>query len=334
MAADFGIRDIITPDYLKNTTLVGIDLTDDSGNAFPDELFKNAIDGAINGIESELGIVIDHQDVTERQDAQSDSRRAWWPMSLDLRPLKSVDNLEISYGNYPTTAVPLSWVNINSEATAQIALIPTGETLGTFSFNNSIPLLIDPITNYNYYRYVPSYFKVKYSAGFNFRKGSASIPAGETTLEIDLDETLIDIPNFTFTITDDGHNVAPVVATTAKAIATGQGKTTFTIKLNQAGVDGPVLVDWQVHTVPAILIQLITQTAAMIPLDIAGNLIAGAGIATQNLSVDGLTQEINTTASATNSGYGATILSYRRQIRELIVGLKKKYVAVGFGTLA
>ena len=334
MAADFSIRDIITVDLLKNTSLVGIDLTTDNGDQFPDELFTTAINGAINLVESELGIVFDHQDCVEKQDAASDQRRAWWPMTLDQRPLKKVDEIKITYGNYPETSVPLAWVNVTSDSSAQIALIPTSETLGAFNFNNSIPLLIDPITNYAYYRYVPSYFKLSYQAGFNFRSGTATIPVGETELTIDLNEPLIDTPNFTFTITDDGRNVVPLIATSARATATGVGKTSFKIKLNQAGVDGPVILNWKVHTVPEMIIKIICQIAALLPLDIAGNLIAGAGIASQILSVDGLMQEIHTTASATSSGYGSTVFSYQKQIKNAMETLRKKYSTVGFGTLA
>jgi len=334
MAADFSIRDIITVDFLKNTALVGIDLTADDGSDFPDDLFEASINSAINTVESELGIIINHQDCVERQDAASDQRRAWWGMTLDQRPLKKIDEIKITYGNYPEVSVPLAWTNILSDASAQIALIPTSDTLGAFNFNNSIPLMIDPITNYSYYRYVPAYFKLAYQAGFNFRSGTASIPIGETELVVDLGETLIDTPNFTFVITDDGRDAVPAVATSAKAIATGIGKTSFKIKLNQAGVNGPVLLNWQVHTVPQSLIKTISQVAALLPLDIAGNLIAGAGIARQSISVDGLSQEIATTASATSSGFGATILSYQKQIKDTMEALKKKYSTVGFGTLA
>jgi len=334
MSADFGIRDIITIDYLKNTTSLGVDLTLDNGDPFPDEMYLLAIDGAINMIESELNIVIDEQTVkSEKHDAASDNRRAWWPMDLDLAPLKKVTDIKITYGQYTPTQIPLSWVNITSEIQSSIALVPTSETLGTFSFNNSIPLLIDPITNYSYYRRVPAYFNLSYKAGFNFRKGTATIPAGQTELLIELGETLIDKPNFTFTVTDDGRIASPATPTTARAIDTGVNNDTFTIKLNQAGVDGPVIVDWEVHTVPLNLIRAVCYVAGCLPLDIAGDLIAGAGIAQQSLSVDGLTQQINTTASATNAGYGARILSYKRQINDMMKALRQKFNRIKFGVL-
>jgi len=334
MAADFGIRDIITVDFLKKTTALGVDLTLDNGDPFPEEMYLISIDGAINMIETELGIIIDHQDIlTERHDAASDNKRAWWPMTLDFMPLKKVEEISISYGNYPKATIPLSWVNITSEVISSIALIPTAESMGAFTFNNSIPLLIDPITNYSYYRRVPAYFNLKYQAGFNFREGVATIPVGVTEFDIELDETLIDTPNFTFTIDDDGRDIAPTKATTARAINTGVSRTGFTIKLNQAGVDSPVIVSWRVHTVPMAMIKAISYIAAMLPLDISGDLIAGAGIAQFGIAVDGLEQNIATTASATNAGYGARILDYKRQFNDMMDALRQKFARNGLAVL-
>jgi len=334
MAADFGIRDIITIDYLKKTTALGVDLTLDNGDPFPDEMYLMAIDGAINMIETELGIVIDHQDIkSERHDAASDNRRAWWPMTLDQMPLKKVNSIQISYGNYPPASIPISWVNITSEVISSIALIPTAESMGAFTFNNSIPLLIDPISNYTYYRRVPGYFDLSYQAGFNFRKGTATIPVGETELRIDLNETFVDMPNFKFTITDDGRVASPAKATTARAISTGISNDGFTIKLSQPGVDGPVIIDWEVHTVPMVMLKAISYIAGMLPLDIAGDLIAGAGIAQFSIGVDGLEQQIATTASATNAGYGARILDYKRQFNDMMDALRQKYARNGLAVL-
>jgi hypothetical protein len=64
------------------------------------------------------------------------------------------------------------------------------------------------------------------------------------------------------------------------------------------------------------------------PLNIAGDLIAGAGIATKSLSMDGLSQSISTTASATNAGYGARILQYNKHIEESMKTLKAYYTGI------
>lgn len=66
--------------------------------------------------------------------------------------------------------------------------------------------------------------------------------------------------------------------------------------------------------IPADLLEIIGMKAAMGPLNLAGDLIAGAGIASKSLSIDGLSQSIGTTSSATNSGYGARILQYQKHI--------------------
>tara|TARA_Y100000296_G_scaffold69136_1_gene82761 strand:- start:531 stop:1865 length:1335 start_codon:yes stop_codon:yes gene_type:complete len=60
-------------------------------------------------------------------------------------------------------------------------------------------------------------------------------------------------------------------------------------------------------------------------LNIAGDLIAGAGIATKSVSVPGLNQNIGTTSSATNSGYGARIIEYQKELKEMLPNLRRFY---------
>jgi hypothetical protein len=70
--------------------------------------------------------------------------------------------------------------------------------------------------------------------------------------------------------------------------------------------------------VPPDILELIGMKAAMGPLNIAGDLIVGAGIASKSLSIDGLSQSIGTTSSATNAGYGARIIQYEKTIKQLL----------------
>ena len=70
--------------------------------------------------------------------------------------------------------------------------------------------------------------------------------------------------------------------------------------------------------------------AALLPLDTAGDLIAGAGIATKSVSIDGLSTSIGTTSSATNAGYGARILSYQKQMAMTMASLRRKYAVREF----
>lgn len=320
-----GIRDILTVDYLKNTLLVGVNLLDDAGNPYPDELFDNAIEQAISLIEEELQIVIDpHTTKGERHDAISQNRRSWWGTTLDRRPLQKVDKLSISYGNYPETSVPLEWVNITSEVGGSVHLIPTSATLGSFSFNNSIPLLIDPISNFAYHERVPAYFKYDYTSGFNFIEGTITVPVNTNeVLDIPIPEKLVDKPNFIFTVVDDGNG--NVGGTSLKVKAFNIGDDSFSINFATTPLLNDATISYKLYTCPNLLLKCISYIAAILPLDTAGDLIAGAGIGSFSIGVDGLSQTVNTTSSATNAGYGAKIISYKEQLKSAMKILKSKY---------
>jgi hypothetical protein len=74
--------------------------------------------------------------------------------------------------------------------------------------------------------------------------------------------------------------------------------------------------------VPLDILEVIGMAASLGPFNIAGDLIAGAGIANKSISLDGLSQSIGTTSSATNAGYGARILQYEKQIKEKMTNLR------------
>jgi hypothetical protein len=65
---------------------------------------------------------------------------------------------------------------------------------------------------------------------------------------------------------------------------------------------------------PVLLNQAIGFMAAMICLVPAGHLALGAGIAGTSISLDGLSQSIQTTASAENSAFSATLRDYSRRL--------------------
>lgn len=77
--------------------------------------------------------------------------------------------------------------------------------------------------------------------------------------------------------------------------------------------------------VPRDIIDVIGMFASLGPFNLFGDLIAGAGIANVSLSMDGLSQTIGTTSSATNSGYGARIIQYTKQIKDQIPKMRKFY---------
>lgn len=77
--------------------------------------------------------------------------------------------------------------------------------------------------------------------------------------------------------------------------------------------------------IPADLLNAVGMLASIRLLDIAGDLILGAGIASYSLSVDGLSQSVSSTSSATNAGYGARVLSYGDALKQLWPVLEGKY---------
>lgn len=81
---------------------------------------------------------------------------------------------------------------------------------------------------------------------------------------------------------------------------------------------------------PADIINVVGKLASINLFHIAGDLILGAGIANQSLSIDGLSQSIGTTSSATNSGYGARIEGYIEDIKNAMPTLISTYRGILF----
>ncbi len=79
---------------------------------------------------------------------------------------------------------------------------------------------------------------------------------------------------------------------------------------------------------PAIIRDFVGRYAAFGPLNIAGDLLGGAGVASQSISIDGLSQSIATTSSPSFSGYGARLLNYAKDIKDMFPMLLKYYKGV------
>lgn len=77
--------------------------------------------------------------------------------------------------------------------------------------------------------------------------------------------------------------------------------------------------------VPADVSELVGKIASFGPLNIAGDLLGGAGIASQSIGLDGLSLSFNTTSSSTSSGYGSRLIQYTREIKEKLPIMEKYY---------
>lgn len=80
--------------------------------------------------------------------------------------------------------------------------------------------------------------------------------------------------------------------------------------------------------VPASIIEFIGMLAAFGPLNIAGDLVLGAGIAQQSIGIDAIQTSVSSTASATNAGYGARLTTYGRKIQQMRKDLRQYYKGI------
>ncbi len=81
--------------------------------------------------------------------------------------------------------------------------------------------------------------------------------------------------------------------------------------------------------VPANIVEFVGMLASFGPFNIAGDLVLGAGIANQSVSIDAISTSIGSTASATNAGYGARILTYGKKLQQMTSDIRRYYKGVG-----
>lgn len=84
---------------------------------------------------------------------------------------------------------------------------------------------------------------------------------------------------------------------------------------------------------PQDLVEYIMKRASIGILQVWGDLIIGAGIANQTISLDGLSQSIGTTQSPEFSGAGSRIKMYQEDMKDLEKRLKDTYVGINLGVL-
>jgi hypothetical protein len=95
-----------------------------------------------------------------------------------------------------------------------------------------------------------------------------------------------------------------------------------------------LVIAWTLDTLPADLKQAVAVKAAtLLLLHVAGDLIIGAGIATQSVSVDSLSTSVGTTSSAMYSGYSARAENLDKQYKLLMSGLRSQYRVTQFGVI-
>lgn len=85
-----------------------------------------------------------------------------------------------------------------------------------------------------------------------------------------------------------------------------------------------------VGRIPQNIVDIVGKLAAFGPLGVAGDLVLGAGIASESIGLDGVNTAVTTTQSATNAGYGARINQYRRELAEEIPNVRMYWKGLRF----
>ena len=132
---------------------------------------------------------------------------------------------------------------------------------------------------------------------------------------------------------DSGQvNIVPTSGTLAQTLLTAGGTFLPLVASGRDFVPNVLRIKYTAGfaegEVPMALRDLIGKFASFAPLNIAGDLIVGAGIASKSISIDGLSQSINTTSSATNAGYGARLVQYAKEIKEVVPTLERYYKGI------
>jgi len=302
--------------YLRDTYLLGVDLTLDDGSPYPDTIFRTSIEQAERAVSDELGLVFDVQTFSERHDKEPDGAPAWHPIRSRYRPLIDVEALSIIYGQSSTRAeLPPQWAQVTEPMAGQVHIIPTTEGASSYLIAGGVPVILG-LGGLSAEYYIPAYFELDYRAGFPYYTGTATILQGQSSVDVSTPQKFVDRYD--------------VKATGATVSIKRHDK--FTLSLSAPAAQNTD-ISWIIDTLPQDIARAVMLKSSLLALDVAGDLIAGAGLASVSTSMDGLSQNVNTTASATNSGYGARVLQFTKEYKELIATLKATYRAMNIMAL-
>ncbi len=154
----------ITPNYLREKYLWGLDLRDQNGNPFPDVLLSQKIDVAVSTVENLLQITIAEKTIVdEAHDYYINDYQLFAFILLKHYPVVRVTKIGAQYPTGQSIIdFPIEWVKLRKES-GQIQLVPTYGTLSQVILGRGggyLPMI------YSGLGYLPDLFRVDYVAGF------------------------------------------------------------------------------------------------------------------------------------------------------------------------
>lgn len=87
---------------------------------------------------------------------------------------------------------------------------------------------------------------------------------------------------------------------------------------------------WDPEDIPADLVDTVAKFAAIQILAIVGDLLFGAGIGNQSISLDGISQQYSTTKGGGKGAFSGRVQQYTDELREKVEYLKKEYLGINF----
>ena len=93
------------------------------------------------------------------------------------------------------------------------------------------------------------------------------------------------------------------------------------------------LTGWAPDKLPSEIVDIIGKLASISILSIYGDIVLSPGISGQSLSIDGLSQSLNTVINARGGAFSGRIAQYLEDIKTTLERLKRNYLGINFAVL-
>jgi len=160
---------LVSVERLKRHELLGADLRDNQGNAYPLETYEEAIREATDEISAEIDVVLAAKLFeAQRYDYRLDHYGMFGFFTLDHVPLQSVTKFVARYNSTAyTLEFPVAWVVIVNGDYGQFNMVPEQGTLEQFVIANGGGAgMLLPIIRRGISDWWPGLFEVTYRAGY------------------------------------------------------------------------------------------------------------------------------------------------------------------------
>ena len=153
---------IITPQFLRDNYLWGLEIYNASGTPLPDTVLENLIMAAQDRVERTLNIVIEPKEIVEMYDYYAQDYASWAYIDLYQRPVIEVIKVELVFGDQSALIIDPSWVRMSS-GQGQMQLFPMWGRMGQMIITGQglwLPII------FRQWQYAPKLWRITYRAGF------------------------------------------------------------------------------------------------------------------------------------------------------------------------